>query len=333
MDTSPPHSPPHSPPGGTEILKRDLFGSITLLNGPTPVVQRDTRAAPWWTRPLARWLARREARALAAAQAVPDIPRLLSWDGHVLTRSWLAGKPMHRAGPRDPAYFRAALALVGKLHTAGVVHNDLGKETNWLVLPDGRPGLIDFQLAWAPRRRGRLFRLLGREDLRYALKHKRWYCAAALSHRQRVILAKRAWTSRLWMATGKPLYQFVTRRVLGWADREGAGDRTALASAAAPANNDRTTTSRAPAMNHTCHEHNRSQPVPTAPKAWGIRLSLPENDPMRPLLGEDWQEFQWFASEAAREAKLAELSRPFVYYRDGDTPTFVLERVNRAMGE
>jgi hypothetical protein len=27
------------------------------------------------------------------------------------------------------------------------------------------------------------------------------------------------------MGTGKKLYLFVTRRLLGWADREGAGDR------------------------------------------------------------------------------------------------------------
>jgi len=29
----------------------------------------------------------------------------------------------------------------------------------------------------------------------------------------------------VWMSTGKKLYTFVTRRLLGWADREGAGDR------------------------------------------------------------------------------------------------------------
>jgi hypothetical protein len=27
------------------------------------------------------------------------------------------------------------------------------------------------------------------------------------------------------MASGKPVYRFITRRLLGWADREGAGDR------------------------------------------------------------------------------------------------------------
>jgi hypothetical protein len=317
------------PPAAMQVLKRDLFGTITLVREPAPVVRRDTRDAPWWTRPIARWLAGREARALAAAQGVADIPRLLSWDGEVLRRSWLDGRPMQQARPADSAYFRAALRLVRRLHAAGVVHNDLAKEPNWLVLPDGRPGLIDFQLAWAPRRRGRLFRVLGREDLRHALKHKRWYCAGTLSTRQRTMLARRAWPSRLWMATGKKLYRLVTRRLLGWADREGAGDRGPLAPASARVNNDRTAAPRDDAMSDTCHDHNRSRPLPPGPKTWGLRLSLPENDPMRPLLGEDWHEFQWFATEQAREAKLGQLRRQFVYYREGDQPSFVVERVNR----
>lgn len=218
-----------SPPQAAEtarILKRDVFGDVSIVDGPGgPEVRRDTTRGRWWARWLARRLAAREARALAAAAVVPDVPRLIAWDGEVLTRSWMDGTPMQLARPADPAYFQAALALVRKLHGAGVVHNDLAKEPNWLVLPDGRPGMIDFQLAWVRRRRGRMFRLLGREDLRHALKHKRHYCATALSARERRILATPAWTSRLWMATGKKLYMFVTRRILGWADREGAGDR------------------------------------------------------------------------------------------------------------
>lgn len=220
------HARPSPAPRTVETLKRDIFGTVTLVRGAHGLqVRRDTRSARWWAAGLARSLAKREAKALVAACEVPDIPRLISWDGRVLVRSWLEGQPMHRAKPGNPEYFRAALALVRKLHTAGVVHNDLAKEPNWLVLPDGRPAMVDFQLAWAPRRRGPMFRLLGREDLRHALKHKRWYCAAALSRRELAILAKRAWPSRLWMATGKKAYLFVTRRLLGWADREGAGDR------------------------------------------------------------------------------------------------------------
>jgi hypothetical protein len=82
-------------------------------------------------------------------------------------------------------------------------------------------------------------------------------------------------------------------------------------------------------MTDPCHEHNRSRPVPDSPKAWGIRLSLPEQDPMRLVLGDDWHEYQWFASEEDREAKLAQLQGQFVYYRKGDVPSFVVERVNR----
>lgn len=86
-------------------------------------------------------------------------------------------------------------------------------------------------------------------------------------------------------------------------------------------------------MPESCHEHNRSRPVPAGSRPWGIRLSLPENDPMRALLGEDWTEYQWFATEALREAKLEQLRRQFVYYRAGDRPSFVLERVNRPLDD
>lgn len=208
----------------TRILKSDLFGRVVLEDG-EGAVQRDTRAARWWLRPIARSLARREARALSGLAGLAGTPRLLSFDGSVLRRSWVAGDPMQVARPADPAYFREGLALLRRLHRAGVAHNDLAKEPNWLVTPDGRPALVDFQLALVSRRRGRLFRTLAREDLRHLLKHKRSYCPARLTARQRRILATPAPHTRLWRATGKRLYTFVTRRVLGWADREGAGDR------------------------------------------------------------------------------------------------------------
>jgi RIO-like serine/threonine protein kinase len=188
-------------------------------------VVRDLGSTPWWTRALARRLAAREARALARLRGVPDVPALRSWDGCRLVRSWLEGAPLHVVGTRDPAYFRAALTLLRRLHRAGVAHGDLAKEPNWLVLADGRPALVDFQIATVSRRRGCWFRTRAREDVRHLLKHKRSYCPERLTTRQRRMLATPAWPSRVWMATGKRVYLFVTRRLLGWADREGAGDR------------------------------------------------------------------------------------------------------------
>lgn len=189
------------------------------------LVVRDTRSAPWWARWLARRLAAREARALQHLGDVPGVPRLQAFDGSVLQRQWLAGQPMYAARPRDPDYYRRALRIVRQLHRRGVAHNDLAKEPNWLVLEDGTPGLVDFQLANYCPRRGRWFRTQAREDLRHLLKHKRYYLPEQLTARQRAILATPAWPSRIWRRTGKPVYLFITRRLLGWADREGAADR------------------------------------------------------------------------------------------------------------
>ncbi len=212
----------------TRLLKTDLFGQVRLCESDTgddPMVQRDTTLARWWLKPLARRLAAREARALKALDGVRGIPVLLGWRGGVLARRWIPGRPMQEARPRNPEYFRQAFRLLCGIHRCGVVHNDLAKEPNWLVLDDGGPALVDFQLAGVLPGRGRVFRLLAREDLRHFLKHKRYYCADSLTRRELAILNRPAWISRLWMATGKKAYLWLTRRILGWSDREGAGDR------------------------------------------------------------------------------------------------------------
>lgn len=209
------------------LLKRDLFGSVwrVAVPGVPPLVERDTREARWWLRRLAAMLARREHLALLALRTVPGVPRLVAWDGERLQRTWLEGQPMQHAKPRTAAYYREALHVLRRLHAAGVVHNDLAKEPNWLVTPEGRPALVDFQLAMRPRHRGRRFRALAYDDLRHLLKHKRTYCPQRLTPRQRAILARPSLPSVLWARTGKPVYRWVTRGLLGWTDREGAGDR------------------------------------------------------------------------------------------------------------
>lgn len=207
-------------------LKSDLFGTVWRgESAGREYVERDTGGARWWTAWLARSLCRREARALARLDGLPGTPRLLHADRRKLRREWIDGKPMQLAEPRDPGYFRAARALLVRLHRHGIAHNDLAKEPNWLVTPAGEPALVDFQLALVSPRRGRLFRTLGREDIRHLLKHKRSYCPAELTARERRILATPSALSRAWMATGKRAYTFLTRRVIGWSDREGAGDR------------------------------------------------------------------------------------------------------------
>ncbi|MBT8080709.1 MAG: serine/threonine protein kinase [Gammaproteobacteria bacterium] len=210
----------------SKLLKKDLFGQVRLETRESgPVIVRDTVEAPSWTRWLARRLLAREARALAALTGVDGVPQIVAVNRDSLERSWIDGQPMQVGKPADLRYFHHAARLLRHMHRAGVVHNDLAKEPNLLVTVDGTPAMIDFQLAWYAPSRGRLFRLLGREDIRHLLKHKRTYCPAALTARERRILETPSLPSRLWMQTGKRAYLFVTRRILGWADREGAGDR------------------------------------------------------------------------------------------------------------
>lgn len=208
------------------ILKCDLFGEVVLRpNAEGPVIVRNAAAARWWLRWLARYLLRREAIALAALDGINGVPQLLHLERDTLVRSFLAGKPLHDAKTDDPLWFKAAARLLRRLHRAGVCHNDLAKEPNLLVLDDGSPAFIDFQLAWHSTRRGRLFRGAAREDIRHLLKHKRSYCADRLTQREHRILANPSAMSRAWAHTAKPVYLFITRRILGWADREGAADR------------------------------------------------------------------------------------------------------------
>ncbi len=208
----------------TVLLKADALGRIEVVDDPGGRrIRRDTRAARFGLRWLARSAAAREARVLRALAGVDGVPQLLSWHGGVLERSYMDGAPMQQAQPRDPRWYRQAHALLKRVRARGVAHNDLAKEPNWLQRADGSPAVVDFQIAWASRRRGRLFRLLAREDLRHLLKHKRMYCPDAVTPVERRVLARRSWIAGAWKASGKRLYKFVARRLFGYWDNEGQG--------------------------------------------------------------------------------------------------------------
>lgn len=215
------------------LLKADLFSKVELgrdLRFPRHalLVRRDLGHARWWTRPLAWLLFRREARALGLVRGIEGVPPLVATEDTALLRGWIEGRPLQVARPCDAAFYRDALRLLAQIHRRGVAHNDLAKKPNWLMRPDGRAAVVDFQLATAHRRRGRLFRLLAREDLRHLMKHKRQFAPEHLTRRQAALAASPSLPSRLWMATGKRAYYLVTRRILGWRDREGANDRTRM---------------------------------------------------------------------------------------------------------
>lgn len=76
-----------------------------------------------------------------------------------------------------------------------------------------------------------------------------------------------------------------------------------------------------------CHEHNLREPLPTQ-RPFGIRVRLRGSDPIRNLLGDDWEKEHWFATRAARDRALEQMSKRYEYFRPGDSPTVDFETVD-----
>jgi serine/threonine protein kinase len=213
------------------LLKRDVFSTVERGRflgdtGEVDAVLRRIDSVPWWSYIPARHLFARERRALSVARDLHVGPELL-WAGRqALVRGFIDGVALHLAKPHgNAAYFRSAKQALRKLHRAGICHNDLAKEQNWLRGNDGRAYLTDFQLAACFKTRGRLFRIAAYEDLRHLLKHKRSYVPDALTSKERTILARKSFVASIWLKTGKKIYRAITRGLFNFTDREGGGRR------------------------------------------------------------------------------------------------------------
>ena len=79
-----------------------------------------------------------------------------------------------------------------------------------------------------------------------------------------------------------------------------------------------------------CHQHNLVEPDKAgAERQFGIRVTLPPADTLRNILGDDWEQLHWFASEGERDAAFAAMATRHGYYRESDSPTQILEKLTR----
>ncbi|MGB8819462.1 MAG: serine/threonine protein kinase [Rhizobiaceae bacterium] len=214
------------------VFKRDIFSETWTghFDGApdSRIIFRNVAAAPLWSRPLAWLLARREIRALKIVKGIDGAPQLLHTDASGLYRTWTEGAPLQLARPDHAAFYRDARRILRAMRRRGITHNDLAKPQNWLMRPDGRAAVIDFQLASVHRRRGPLFRMMAYEDLRHLLKQKRSFAPNLLTPREKSVLATKSLPARLWLKSVKPVYNFVTRTLFHWSDGEGTNDRLDL---------------------------------------------------------------------------------------------------------
>lgn len=79
-----------------------------------------------------------------------------------------------------------------------------------------------------------------------------------------------------------------------------------------------------------CHQHNLVDPQRAGrERRFGIRVTLPEGDTLRNLLGDDWERLHWFATEKERDAAFEQMAVRHGYYRNSDSPTQILEKIVR----
>lgn len=79
-----------------------------------------------------------------------------------------------------------------------------------------------------------------------------------------------------------------------------------------------------------CHSHNLVDPGEAgAERRYGIRVTLPANDTLTGLLGDDWEKLHWYPSEAERDKAFENMAERHGYYRETDSPTQILEKISR----
>ena len=79
-----------------------------------------------------------------------------------------------------------------------------------------------------------------------------------------------------------------------------------------------------------CHQHNLVEPgKANRDRRFGIRVTLPANDTLRNILGDDWERLHWYPTEEERDAAFNNMAVRHGYYRKTDSPTQILEKIVR----
>jgi hypothetical protein len=79
-----------------------------------------------------------------------------------------------------------------------------------------------------------------------------------------------------------------------------------------------------------CHQHNLVDPdTADSDRHFGIRVTLPPNDTLRKILGNEWEKLHWYPSESERDLAFEKMATRHGYYRNTDSPSQVLEKLVR----
>lgn len=145
-----------------EVLRAGRWANAVVLKvrvaGADWTVKDFRFRAGWVRNGFARWLLRRELRALQQLAGLDGVPeQAFRVDAHAIAARFVPGVTLDKAPAAQvtPEFFAALEALFRAIHARGFVHLDSRGASNLLARPDGKPAVIDFQAAldtrWLPR--------------------------------------------------------------------------------------------------------------------------------------------------------------------------------------
>lgn len=192
-----------------ETFKHTFAAAVGLYRrNDDRIVCKFHRRASFFGVPLA-WLgqlaAAYEAAVLGCLQGLPGVPRLRDMPPETaLARDFIKGRPLQKDMQVSEEFFPLLMELLAGMHARGVACVDLEKSENILVGDDGRPYLMDFQIAFhVPRRflgETTLARLVRRRlqqsDTYHALKHFRRVRPDLLSAGEMANSRRKPWSVR-----------------------------------------------------------------------------------------------------------------------------------------
>jgi len=190
-------------------------------------VYRTARFAGAPLRWLGRWQCGREVafyHHLAGQSCVPALLGRVSDTAYL--RAFVAGHPLSHARPVPDGFWPQLDSAMREVHRRGVAYVDSNKPENILVGDDGRPYLIDFQIAWrcgrgADHALGRWWLTrLQHEDLYHVLKHKRRFGRESMTPTELERVRRRSVLIRVHRAINRP-YRMLRRPLLRWLRRTG----------------------------------------------------------------------------------------------------------------
>lgn len=118
------------------------------INGEQAVLKDQNNTAKIFAALLGGVLTRREARALRQLASLESAPKLLSCpDSRSFLMSYQTSLPITEVDCSQihwPDFLRQLSHAIDAMHALGITHNDLRNAENILVMPNGKPLLIDF---------------------------------------------------------------------------------------------------------------------------------------------------------------------------------------------